>query len=53
MHLHTALAQRLSEHVVLFLGLLRPQHVVEQQPADILRGEPRQLRAGPVDDDLP
>jgi hypothetical protein len=46
-------AEGLGEHVVFFLGLLGPQHVVEQQLADVLRGEPGQLDAGPVHDGLP
>jgi hypothetical protein len=39
-HGHAALAEGLGEHVVFFLGFPGPQHVVEQQPADVLRGEP-------------
>ncbi len=51
-HPDAALAQRLGEHVVLFLGPAGPHHVVEQQLADVLRGEPGQLQPGPVDDRL-
>ena len=51
-HPDAAVAQRLGEHVVLFPGLLGPHHVVEQQLADVLRGEPGQLQPGPVDDRL-
>jgi hypothetical protein len=40
MHPHPVVAQDLGEHVVFFLGLRGPQHVVEQQPADVLGSEP-------------
>jgi hypothetical protein len=52
-HLHVLVAKDLGEHVVFFLGLGRPQHIVEQQVPDVLRGEPGQLQARPVDDGLP
>ena len=52
-HLHAMVAEDLGEHVVFLLGLSRPQHVVEQQVADVLRGEPGQLQARPVNDGLP
>ena len=52
-HAHALVAKGLGEHVVLFLGLLRPQDVVEEQAADVLRGEPGQLKARPVHDGLP
>jgi hypothetical protein len=51
-HLHALVAKDLGEHVVLFLGLARPQHVVEQKAADVLRGEPGQFQARPVNDGL-
>jgi hypothetical protein len=51
-HPDALLAQRLGERVMFFLRLLRPHHVVEQQRADVLRGEPGQLQAEPVNDDL-
>ncbi len=52
MHGHTAVPQRLHETVVLLLGSLRPHHVVEEQPADVLRGQPGQFKTGPMHDDL-
>jgi hypothetical protein len=52
-HLHAPVPEDLGEHVVFFLGLAGPQHVVEQQLADVLRGEPGQLKARPVNDGLP
>ena len=52
-HQHPPVAQRLGEYVVFFLGLLRPHHIVEQQVADVLRGQPGQLKSGPVHDHLP
>jgi hypothetical protein len=51
-HPHAAVAEDLGEHVVFFLGPGRPQHVVEQQVPDVLRGEPGQLQARPVNDGL-
>ena len=49
---HALVAKRLGERVVLLLGLLGPQHIVEQQLADVPRGQPGQFQAGPVHDDL-
>jgi len=49
---HALLAERLGERVVLLLGLGGPEHVVEQQLADVPRGQPGQLQARPVHDDL-
>jgi hypothetical protein len=51
-HRDAALAQRLGEDVMLLLGPPGPHHVVEQQLADVLRGQPGQLQARPVHDDL-
>src|SRR5207237_8225976 len=51
-HLHPAVAQRLGEGVVLLPRPLAPQDVVEQQPRDVRRGQPAQLKAGPVQDHL-
>jgi hypothetical protein len=42
----------LSAGVVLFLGPLGPQHVVEEQLADVPRGQPGRFQAGTVHDDL-
>ena len=52
MHDDAVVAQRLGERVVLGLRLGHPQHVVEEQLGGVLRGEPLQLQAGPVQDDL-
>jgi hypothetical protein len=52
-HPHPPAPERLGEHVVFFLGLGRPHHVVEQQVADVLRGQPGQFQSGPVHDHLP
>jgi hypothetical protein len=52
-HLHAPAAQRLGEGVVLLPGPARPQHVVEEQLADVPGGEPGQLETRPVHDDLP
>ncbi len=49
---HALVAERLGERVVLLLGLLGPHHVVEQQLAHVPRGQPGQLKPGPVHDDL-
>ena len=46
-------AQHPGEGVVLLLGPPGPEHVVEQQLADVPRGQPGQLEPGPVHDDLP
>ncbi len=52
-HLDPPLAHQGHEAVVLLLGPLDPQQVVEQQPVLVLRGQARHLDAGPVDDHLP
>src|SRR5258705_5504823 len=41
-----------GEGVLLFHGPPDPQHVVEQQLADVPRGQPGQLEPGPVHDHL-
>ena len=51
-HTHALLAKRLCERVVLFLCFLRPEHVVEQQLADVLGREAGQLQPWPVEDGL-
>ena len=51
-HGDALLAQHLGEAVVLLLGAVHPQHVVEQQPVLVARGEPQQLGAGTVQDHL-
>jgi hypothetical protein len=51
-HGHAAVAQRLGEPVVLGLRLGDPEHVVEQQLGGIVRGEPLQLEARAMQDDL-
>jgi hypothetical protein len=51
-HLDAPAAEDLGEHVVFFLGLAGPEHVVEEQVPDVLRGEPGQLQARPVNDGL-
>ena len=53
MDLHALAAERLGEGVVLLLGPAGPEHVVEEQLADVTRGEPGELEPGPVHDDLP
>src|ERR1022692_2936790 len=52
MHLHALVAQRAGEGIVLFVRLLRPHHIVEQQLADVPRDQPGQLKPWPVDDGL-
>ena len=49
--LDAALAHPGDELVVLPLGALDPQHVVEQQLVVVVRGQPLQAELGPVDDD--
>ena len=51
-NLHPFLTEHLGERVVLLLGLLGPQHIVEEQLADVPRGQSGQLESGPVHDDL-
>ena len=51
-HPHAPVAQRLGERVVFLLGPPGPEHVVEEQLADVARGQPGQLEPGPVHDDL-
>ena len=51
-HGDAALAQHLGEAVVLLLGALHPQHVVEQQPVLVAGGEPLELQPRPVQDHL-
>jgi hypothetical protein len=41
-----------DEGVVLLFGSFGPKHVVEQQLGGVARGEPGQLQAWPVNDDL-
>ena len=50
--LHSPVAKRLREGVVLLLGLLRPEHVVEQEALDVRRCQPRELESRAVDDGL-
>jgi hypothetical protein len=52
MDLDALVPEGLGEGVVLLLGLLSPHHIVEQQLADVLGGEPGQFQPGPVDDGL-
>jgi hypothetical protein len=51
-NLHALVPKHLGEGVVLLLGPLGPEHVVEEQLADVPRSQPGQLEAGPVHDDL-
>jgi hypothetical protein len=51
-HVHALVAEHLGERVVLFLGPLGPQHVIEQQLGGVTRGEPGQFQAWTVHDDL-
>jgi hypothetical protein len=44
--------EHVGKRVVLLLGPPGPQHVVEQQLADVPRGQPGQLEPGPVHDHL-
>src|SRR6185312_10074394 len=46
-------SEHAGERVVLLPGPPGPQHVVEQQLADVPRGQPGQLEPGPVHDHLP
>jgi hypothetical protein len=50
---HSARAQGLGERVVLRLGPAHPQHVVEQQVGDVVRGQALELQVGTVQDHLP
>jgi hypothetical protein len=50
--LDPAVAHRRAERVVLLLGALHPDHVVEQEIAGVGRGEPRVLEARPVHEHL-
>ena len=50
--LDAALAHPGDELVVLPLGALDPQHVVEQQLVVVGRGQPLEAEVGPMDDDL-
>jgi hypothetical protein len=52
MHLHAPVAEHLGERVVLLLGPLGPQDVVEQQLRGVPRGEPGQFQPGPVHNNL-
>jgi hypothetical protein len=52
MHPNAPGLQHPGKGIVLLLGPPGPQHVVEQQLADVPRGQPGQLQAGPVHDDL-
>ena len=51
-HLDAEVAQCLGEGVVLLLGALDPEHVVEQVLVVVGRGQPLQLEVGPVQDRL-
>ena len=51
-HGDALLAQHLGEAVVLLLGAVHPQHVVEQQPVLVARGQAQHLGAGAVQDHL-
>ena len=48
-HLDVAVAQRLRERVVLVLGAADPRDAVEEQLVVVARGQPLQLRSGPVE----
>ena len=50
---HAAGAELAGERVVLGLRLGYPQQVVEQQVGGIVRGQPLEFQAGPVQDYLP
>jgi hypothetical protein len=50
--LDAPLAHHLGERVVFVLGLLHPQHVVEEQLFGIRRREARMLQSRPVDQHL-
>ena len=49
---HPLVPQGLGEGIVLLLGLGRPHHVVEEQLADVVGGQPGQLEPGSVEDGL-
>ena len=51
-HGDALVAQHLGEAVVLLLGAVHPQHVVEEQPVLVAGGQAEQLRAGAVQDHL-
>ena len=51
-HLDVAVGQNACELVVLLLGPLEPQHVIEQEVVLVLRSESEHLVAGSVQDDL-
>ena len=51
-HLHAQVPQRLGEGVVLLLGPLHPQHVVEEVLVLVGRGQPLQLQVRAVQDRL-
>ena len=50
---HAPRAQHGGERVVLGLGPAYPQHVVEQQVGDVVRGQALELQVGAVQDHLP
>ena len=50
-HLDATFSHHLTEHVVLGLRLLDPQHVVEEQLLGVRRGEARVFQARPVHHD--
>ena len=52
MHGDALLAQHLGEAVVLLLGAVHPQHVVEEQAVLVAGGQAQHLRAGAVQDHL-
>ncbi len=49
-HLHSLVAEGLGEGIMLLSRLLGPHHVIEEQIADVVRGEPRELQPRSVDD---
>jgi hypothetical protein len=53
MHDHAAGPQHVCERVMLLLRPAHPQHVVEEQIRRVVRGEPLEFQAGPVQDHLP
>jgi len=52
MHGNAAVTKRRDEHVMLFRCALCPQHVVKEQAAYVLRGQPGQFEPRAVHDDL-
>ena len=52
-HLDVAIGQHARKLIVLLLGPLEPQDVVEQEVVLVLWSEPEHLTARPVQDDLP